>query len=219
MAKPIKHNTSSAMSTAGWETAKGAGGGGVVGSIVGTVGGAVAGLVGSLVPAIVVGALAAAVTGFTGVNFLGVAAEAGVAGAGTGAALFGGIVAGLGAAVGAVGGLITGATWGAGIGGMFGLAKGGDKIVNENAKYQQRVQSRQNTRQDQLANANIAGMQDGYQVGFAEGQNYVVNQLRAAQEQMLMAQAQQQGAVKAGHADKIAKQREAQAAAGQQLGA
>ena len=64
----------------------------------------------------------------------------------------------------------------------------------------------------------MAGMQDGYQVGFAEGQNYVVNQLRAAQEQMLMAQAAQQGIV-AGHADKIVKQREAQAAAGKQVGA
>lgn len=208
MVEPIKHNTTSSMSTAGWETAKGAGGGTLLGGLLGTIGGALVGAVSVLPAALVVGLVGAAV-GFLAPVSVGVA---------TGAVVGAGAVAGFGAIVGAAGGLLTGGVVGAGAGGLFGLAKGGDKITRENHKVDQRIAQRQNSRQEQLVNANAAGIQDGYQMGFEEGKNYVVNQLRAAQEQMLMAQAAQQQAAKGGHADKIMKQREAQAAATQQIG-
>ncbi len=181
MVEPIKHTTTSSVSTTGWETVKGAGTGlGVFLAVPAALAGGIA-------------LIAGASGGAAALWAIGAAAAAGIAGAPILAAF-------------------------TAVGALFGLAKGGDQITRENQKVRQRVEQRQHTRQNQLATASAAGMQDGYQVGFEEGKNYVVNQLRAAQEQMLMAQAQQQEAAKGGHADKIMKQREAQAAATPQVG-
>ncbi len=130
---------------------------------------------------------------------------------GTAALIAGGITAG----VTGLAALVGGGTLGAAIGGLLGLAKGADKVSHENQVYRDRMDRKSHKREVEVNNAGMAGMQQGYQAGFAEGQQYMVNQLRALQEQQLMAQAVQE---KGGHAAKIAKQREAQAATGQQIG-
>lgn len=93
-------------------------------------------------------------------------------------------------------------------GALMGLAKGGDKISRENASFRDRMEHRLNRREAEL---NAAGQQ-GYQMGVIDAQNAIANQLRAAQEQMLMASAQPQLAA-GGHTARIQQQREAAALA------
>jgi hypothetical protein len=107
-------------------------------------------------------------------------------------------------------------SWGAIIGGLFGMAKGGSKVTAEKVAYQKRAEQRAHTREIETNNQQMVGMQQGYQAGFQEGQQYVVAQLQAAHEQMLASGAgisQQPG----DKAAKVAQQRDAQLGAAPQM--
>lgn len=119
----------------------------------------------------------------------------GLAAVGLGAAVVGGIGAILGGGVAAVtvlavlGGILGGSmlgTFGMIAGGAGGLMSGGSKVSAEQAAFAARANSRAHTQEIQANQAAMAGMQQGYQAGFAEGQQYVMTQLQAAHEQMLM---------------------------------
>jgi hypothetical protein len=161
MAKPINHDMVSEVSTTGWEGAKGA------------LKGA------STVP--IAGAVAGAVVGLIGAAFLA---------SGIGAAL---AVVAVGATVGAVGAGVIGAPvmgFMAAIGAALGLNGASDKISKEKAAFREKVQEQQGGRAGEEAVAQNQGLQQGYQVGFQEGQAYAVNRIQ--QEIQAQAAAEQQ---------------------------
>lgn len=189
MAKPINHDTSSSLTTAAWETAKG----GLKGALLIT---GIAALAGG----IVVGGAAAGIAALAG--------SASVTAVGLIAGIAAAVITGLATALG--GG--TAIAVGTGGGALLGLAKGNSRIGREQQLYDSKVARKQHRDEIRVNDAGMAGMQQGYQMGFAEGQQAVVNQLRALQEQQLMAQTmQQRAAASPGHASKIMQQREAQA--------
>lgn len=111
--------------------------------------------------------------------------------------------------------------------GLFGLAKGAAKASDENAAYAKAMAQSPSIDQAKLVEAQNAGMQQGFQAGA----QHVIQQLQAAQtaqQQMAVAQvpatnhAEKVGGPKMdaeSYAKSILAQREAQQAAGAQLGA
>lgn len=181
MADPIKHDTASAMSTAGWEAGKGVlkGAGLVlaVGAALGALGGAL--LIGGA------------------------------------AAVIGGAVLGFAATAVAGGPIIAAAS---AIGGLLGLSQGGSRITSENEAYRNKVEHRAEKHQQKvlqkLNDAKVAGMQEGYQVGYVEGQQKIVHDI----QEQLIAQAQQEQQAKGGFAAKVTQRREEQALNPNQVG-
>ena len=117
----------------------------------------------------------------------------GVIAAGTGYALVSALVGGL---LGGVGSFALAPELMIG-GGMLGLVKGGSKVSAEQQAFRDRVNGRQHKIAGVYNNGEIAGVQQGYQigradgeqVGFQKGQEYVVQQIQqhvAAQQQMAM---------------------------------
>jgi hypothetical protein len=171
--------------------------------------------------------------------------KGGLAGAlvvGLGSALLGGLViggiasmlpviAGAATTIGIIGGIVTGisafgsaGTIGTVVGGILGALSGGSRIHKENSAFREKMENGASHQAVKQQNASLAGMQQGYMVGFQEGQQSVVSQLQRAQEEMLMAQAAPKAGFAANcgkcesHAETVIKQRAAQAAAGNQIG-
>lgn len=186
MAKPINHDMVSEVSTTGWEGAKGAAKGALAIPAAGGIAGAAIGLGAAL-----------------------------LLGSGLGAAL---AVVAVGAAVGAVGAGVIGApVMGvmAAIGAALGLNKGSDKVAKEKVAFREKIQEQEFGQVEQMAVAQNQGLQQGYQVGFQEGQAYAVNRI----QQEIQAQASTEQQLPAdGFAAKIKAQREQAAAMGQQMG-
>jgi hypothetical protein len=168
--------------------------GGIIGAaLVGLIAGGVVGLIVGGLASLAVGATAAAVIG-------------GIAG----------VITGLGSMF-TVGGAV-----GAGAGTLIGAFKGSSRVGKERASFQHKMEQREHTHDTKQNTAAMAGMQQGYMVGFQEGQQYVVSQLQRAQEQMLMAKAEpakdKDCPVCTKHVDALNKQRAAQAASTPQIG-
>lgn len=193
MVKPVNHDMGSSLTTAGWSAGKWA----IVGAVVpALLAGLAVGGIAYAGMALVTGGGASAIGAF-------LASKAGVA------TVIGGLAA--------VGAFAYSATWGAVIGGVTGLLKGGSRISAEKQRYEEKVAHRHHNAAAQMQQAAMAGMQQGYEQGMQDGQQLVVNKLREAQEQMLMAHA------KGGHAhmskvEALNKERAAQAAATPQVG-
>jgi hypothetical protein len=135
-------------------------------------------------------------------------------------AVFAPALVGLGAVIGGIAGATMGAAPLAAIGGLFGIAKGGDKVNTEQQAFRDRV------RGGPQAQAEIAGVQQGYQIGLHDGQQMgfqqgaqygaqaVITQVQqhVAAQQQAMATAQPQvdtpvaatSEAKTGFADKVA---------------
>jgi hypothetical protein len=167
MAKPINHDMVSEVTTTGWEGAKGAAKGALAIPAAGALAGAVVGLLGAALFASGIGAALAVVA---------VGATVGAVGAGVVGAPAMGIFAAIGAAL--------------------GLNSASDKISKEKIAFREKIQEQEGGKAGQMAAAQNQGLQQGYQVGFQEGQAYAVNriqqeiQAQAAGEQQEQAPAQ-----------------------------
>jgi hypothetical protein len=157
MAKPINHNTGSELVTGTWEAAKGAAVGALAIPVMGAILGAVIGGV------MLSGVGTAAVIGAAIVG-------AGLGGVGGGALALTPIGLGISGALAAVGGLL-------------GLGHGANKISEEKAAYQnQQMASQRATAEERSLVAN-QGLQQGYQVGFQEGQAFAVQRIQQELQQ------------------------------------
>ena len=187
MAKPINHDFASGTATTAWSAVKG-------------------GLLGVVISALVIGAVAAGAVALLG--SLGIAFGAAVTGGAFGASMFSGLGGAVTAAAGIVGAAFGAAssTIPAAIFGGLGALTGMHKVSVENRAFNHKAERYARTQEMERNNVAMAGMQQGYQAGFQEGQQYVVSQLRAAQEQMMMNEALK---AHGGHAAKIMQQREA----------
>jgi hypothetical protein len=198
MVEAIKHDAGSSLATTGWETVKGGLGGAVL-----------AGVVGAVIAGGIVGGLAALAFSVPTALVLGGAAA----------------IVGGGAAV------TTAGPFAALIGAVTGFFSGRRQVGKENAKYELREAAIANERAQEQQAIAMAGAQQGYAMGFQHGQQKVVNDIQALQQQMLQQEmAKSVAAAPGSHAAKcgkcateskaeaVAKQRDAQAAAGQQIG-
>lgn len=207
MVKAVRHDTSSAVVTTGWETVKG-------------------GLVGWLATAVIGAAI-------TGGLVIGAAALVGalLPGSITALGAAGAMITGGGAAVTAIasiiGGVTTASTYGtagAVIGGVLGLLKGGSRVSHESQTFREKMAARSHAAGARLEHAHQLGAQQGYMMGVQDGQQMVVNKLREMQYAMIQEQmAQAQGAAHCGtpkcsHVETEMKRRETAAATGQQIG-
>lgn len=137
------------------------------GAAMGAVGGVVGlGAVGGALSALVVGGIAAVAGSALALPLAGIAFAVG--GIATAAALF-------------TPGLIGGS--------LLGLMHGGSKVSAAKAAYQARAEHRAFAQETKMNDVAMQGMQQGYQAGFAEGQQYVVAQLQQAHQQMVMGNA------------------------------
>lgn len=156
MVDPIKHTTTSALSTTGVETIKGAAEGALLIPALAAVAGAV--VVGGLV------SLAPVSLTVIGLSALGGALAAGIP---TTITMF------------SVGLPVTGTL--AAIGGVLGLTKGGERVGKENNAAENKIAKHMAAREDVQAQAANMGLQQGYVAGFQEGRNQVINQVMQAQ--------------------------------------
>ncbi len=197
MVEAIKHDIRSSAATTSWETVKGGIRGtlytGLIGAAV--VGGIAAGLtamVFSIPAALAVGAVAAVAGGASAIGTLGV----------------------IGGPIGAIGGFF----------------RGRQRVGAENTKYAVREAKIADARAQEAQMIATIGAQQGYAMGFEHGQQKVVHDIQSLQQQMLQQEMAKSVAAGGGHAAKcgkcageskveaVAKQREAQAAAGNQIG-
>lgn len=199
MAKPINHDLGSATATTAWSAVKG----GLLGVVTaGIVGGLLAGGAIALIGTVGIGLGSLLVGGaFEASMFSGL----------------GGLMTAIGAGVGALAG-VTGSTIPAAIFGGVGALAGAQKVHKENVAFRNRVMDASHTHEIAQNNAAMAGMQHGYLMGaqetapraFQQGQayqeDYMINQLRAAQQKALMDHALK---AKGGHVTKVCKEREA----------
>ncbi len=193
MAEAIKHSVTTSLATTGLETAKG----GILGALA-------VGLIGAAASALLVGGA-----------IVGVAAIFGAAAAAVVPAVV------LGSAAGVLGGaasLVGGGTVGGALGVIMGFVKGRSRVGAENRAYENKAAHENQTALLQQRAIAEAGMQQGYALGFQEGQMDIVGQIQQAQ----MAQNAGSHAAKCTKCDSkvetLAKQRQAQAANGPQVG-
>ena len=223
MVKAVRHDTSSAVVTTGWETVKG---------------GFVGWLTTAVIGAVIVGGLAALAVGTGGAILGGLGLIGGAAATATTAAVaptaLGGIAAALTSGFGLfsmgasalVGGVATASTYGtagAVIGGALGLLKGGSRVSHESQTFREKIAARSHAAGARLEHAHQLGAQQGYMMGMQDGQQMVVNKLREMQyamiqEQMAQAQGAHCGTPKCSHVETEMKRRETAAATGQQIG-
>lgn len=219
MAERVNHSAASAVATTGWETAKV----GLAGWLAAGVIGAVAIAAVAAVPMLAVGAIGGA-AGWIGAG----GAASGIAA--TFGSTIGAWVLGIAATIGGVGGLSS--PVGPVVGGVAGLFKGVGRVRGESAAYERR----QDILQHGAQQAQSAVAQQAFAMGVQAGQQSVVQELQRVHGQMIeaeMAKRQQQvvaakepvGKFTANCKTKcdskvemVNKQREAQAAAGAQIG-
>lgn len=209
MVDAVKHGVISSTATTGWETAKG----GVVGALA-------VGIIGALVAATGVGIAVLGGAALIGAIAPGITAAGAVA-AMTIPAAIASTVAGIAGGVSSLtgGGLIGGA-----VGAVVGFINGRSRVAKERATYEEHAAGR---RQDALIQGNqiaMVGMQQGYAMGYQQGQQRIVSEIQAMQEQMIREEMAKKGAhaskcsACASKAETILKQREARANAAPQVG-
>ena len=71
----------------------------------------------------------------------------------------------------------------AAIGGLLGLKRGADKISEEKAAYQGKVMAHERQMTGERSMAENVGIQQGYQAGFMEGQQFAVNRIQQELQQ------------------------------------
>lgn len=178
-----QHSMASRGETVIGETAKGAVGGGFLGAIAGTVTGALVGAAGGLLNPI---GLTMAVVGV-------VAAMTGIVAAPLALGIGLGVPAGIGGAIGALTGMGVGAGVGAAAFGVKGAFRGGRRADEEEQLYAEHKYAAKAAQQNSIAQTRADAAEQyaaaGYQEGFQEGANMVVNRIIAAHQM----QAAQQG--------------------------
>jgi hypothetical protein len=76
----------------------------------------------------------------------------------------------------------------AAIGALLGLKRGADKISEEKAAYQGKVMAHERQMTGERSMAENAGIQQGYQAGFMEGQQFAVNRIQQELQQQTAAE-------------------------------